>query len=95
MINLLLCVSGMFHVGSDYHNYNTRRSKAQSAPIAITARSKFSFIYRGIELRNINDKAINDITRFEEFRNKVKEKCILLLSPKLLFVIFSSSSFVV
>ena len=85
--NLPLCFSGMFKVRSDCHNYNTRTSKALSAPIAITTRSKFSFIYRGIKLWNSNDKTINDTTSFEEFRNKVREKSILIMSFKLLFVI--------
>ena len=48
--NVPLCFSGMFQVRSGYHNYNTRTSKALSTPIAITLRSKFSFIYRGIKL---------------------------------------------
>ena len=64
----------MFHVTSDCHNYDTRTNNAVSAPIAITTRSKFFFTYRGIKLWNTNDETINDIAKFEEFRNKVKEK---------------------
>ena len=71
---LALCFSGMFQVRSGCQNYNTRTSKARSAPIAITTRSKFFFIYRGIKLCISNGKTINDMTRFEEFRNMVKEK---------------------
>ena len=43
---LSLCFSGIFKVRSDCQNYNTLTSKELSAPITITTRSKFPFIYR-------------------------------------------------